>query len=226
VLEGIAFFKPMFDEISSALSAAFGEDKASSVSTFKEIFTILTVALGGALTAVGALIGAVIGIQLAIYGAFIKVGEFIGMAIMFGDTMYEAGKAIVSGLIKGISDMTGELWAKVTGIADGIKAKFKEALKISSPSKVFEQYGKFTGQGFESGLEKSAPDSGGVAEAMIPKGAGSAGGGSSAGGGGGGGLTLHLHLGQVSGTPEEVMRAARREFEMALSALKISRGVD
>jgi hypothetical protein len=226
VFEAIEIFVPMFDTISEALGMAFGGEKTDMLNLFKDSVKVFSVILGGALSAVMLLVAAIFEIPIVITIAMVKVAEFAGKLFDFATSLYDVGKAIVQGLIQGISDMAGALWAKVTGLADGIKAKFRDALSISSPSKVFEQYGKFTGQGFESGLEKSAPDAGGVAEAMIPKGATSPGGSANGGGGAGGGIIVHLHLGQVSGTPDEVMRAARREFEMAISALKISRGVD
>lgn len=68
------------------------------------------------------------------------------------------GRDIIQGLINGITGMAGRVWKKAQEIADGVKNRIKDALKISSPSKVLEQYGEWTGEGFAIGIEKSIFD--------------------------------------------------------------------
>ncbi|MFC4075218.1 phage tail tape measure protein [Salinithrix halophila] len=66
----------------------------------------------------------------------------------------QIGRDIIRGLINGISSMAGVLARKASNLANSIKNKFKSALRISSPSKVFEQYGKWTGEGYVRGIDK------------------------------------------------------------------------
>lgn len=225
---------PAIEIIKEQFAVAFGGDKASAIDTVKGAVQFLATAVGGALTVIAGLVGIVIKLQMTIYDAYGAVMQFVGGLFGLGGSAFEIGSQIVSGLINGITSMVGSLFAKVTGIADGIKAKFRDALSIHSPSKVFEGYGKNTAQGFEIGLEKNAPDSGGVAETMIPSGppqtagGGSARAGAAAGGGssgGAGGVQVFITIqGASSGSPDELMRAARREFEMAMASLKLARG--
>src|SRR5690606_8848631 len=67
--------------------------------------------------------------------------------------MLNVGKDLVKGLIKGIKEMTGKAIEAITGVVGGVINKAKSLLKISSPSKLFEQYGKWTGEGLVRGIE-------------------------------------------------------------------------
>lgn len=88
----------------------------------------------------------------AIKGAADQIGQFFSGAINW---LYDTGKNIVQGLINGIKDMAGAVKDSVGNIGSGIKSKFKSVLGISSPSKVFADYGGFIGEGLSQGLEKS-----------------------------------------------------------------------
>lgn len=81
--------------------------------------------------------------------------------------LLEIGKDIVRGLIKGISAMTKGAIESITGVVDGVINKAKSLLGIASPSKVFKQIGKWTGEGLAEGItnaegtvEKSLEDLG------------------------------------------------------------------
>lgn len=67
--------------------------------------------------------------------------------------MLNVGKDLVKGLIRGINGMTSKAIEAVTGVVNGVIEKAKSLLKISSPSKLFEQYGKWTGEGLVIGIE-------------------------------------------------------------------------
>jgi len=69
-----------------------------------------------------------------------------------GIAFYNVGKFIVEGLIGGIGSVLGKLKAAVGSVASVVKEGIKEALGIHSPSKVMEEYGVFTGQGYINGL--------------------------------------------------------------------------
>lgn len=72
--------------------------------------------------------------------------------------LVSVGKDIVSGFMNGLKSA----WSSVTSWADNVctslKNKFKAAMKIGSPSKVFKEYGKFIDQGLVIGLETGEAD--------------------------------------------------------------------
>lgn len=71
------------------------------------------------------------------------------------DKMLSIGSDIVHGIWNGISGAAGWLWDQVTGFANNIVSGFKDALGISSPSKVFEDESKWIPGGVGSGINKN-----------------------------------------------------------------------
>ncbi|AOQ28144.1 tape measure protein [Mycobacterium phage DudeLittle] len=71
-----------------------------------------------------------------------------------GSWLIEAGKNIVQGLINGIGSMISSAVSKAKELASGVKNAVTSFLGIHSPSKVFEELGVFTGQGYAIGLDK------------------------------------------------------------------------
>ncbi|AEL17859.1 tail length tape measure protein [Mycobacterium phage Trixie] len=71
-----------------------------------------------------------------------------------GSWLIEAGKNIVQGLINGIGSMISSAVSKAKELASGVKNAVTSFLGIHSPSKVFEQLGIYTGQGYAIGLDK------------------------------------------------------------------------
>ncbi|QXO13303.1 tape measure protein [Mycobacterium phage Trooper] len=71
-----------------------------------------------------------------------------------GSWLIDAGKNVVMGLINGIGSMIGSAVSKAKELASSVKNAVTDFLGIHSPSKVFEQLGIFTGQGFQIGLDK------------------------------------------------------------------------
>jgi phage-related protein len=69
--------------------------------------------------------------------------------------LYQIGVNIIQGLINGIASMTGAVQAKAGEIANSVKNTISGALQISSPSKLMEQFGKWTGQGLAIGMNQS-----------------------------------------------------------------------
>lgn len=67
----------------------------------------------------------------------------------------DIGKNIIQGLINGISDMISKVKNKISEVAETVTGGIKKALRISSPSKVMEEMGQFTGEGFAIGIGKS-----------------------------------------------------------------------
>jgi hypothetical protein len=70
--------------------------------------------------------------------------------------LYGAGVNAAKGLIDGLSSQEKAIEAQVVKIAKGMQKAIRKALGIKSPSKVFEQFGRYTGQGFANGVSKSS----------------------------------------------------------------------
>lgn len=68
------------------------------------------------------------------------------------DSFMSIGSDIVNGMIRGIESQYGALKEAVTGMGSASVDWLKEKLGIHSPSRVFEQLGAYTMQGFEQGL--------------------------------------------------------------------------
>jgi conjugal transfer/entry exclusion protein len=60
----------------------------------------------------------------------------------------------MDGLIQGIQDQISAVTNVVTNIGDSISGAFKKVMKISSPSRLFEQYGNFIDEGLAQGIDK------------------------------------------------------------------------
>lgn len=78
------------------------------------------------------------------------------------------GQAVGDGLIKGILAKVPEVQKAAQDLAKAAESGTKQELKIQSPSKVFEELGEFTGQGFMGGFEESMMDFTNVLNSMMP----------------------------------------------------------
>src|SRR5699024_8791198 len=72
--------------------------------------------------------------------------------------LFSMGVDIIQGLINGIGSMASAVWDKATSIANGIGDSIKGALGIASPSKLMREFGVFTGQGLEIGMQSMIRD--------------------------------------------------------------------
>lgn len=72
-----------------------------------------------------------------------------------GISLKQIGSDIIGGLLKGMSSMYDKVKAKAHDIATTVKQAIKDKLKIGSPSKVMEELGFWTGEGFVKGLKNS-----------------------------------------------------------------------
>lgn len=67
----------------------------------------------------------------------------------------EIGKNIIDGLINGITEKIQKVKDTVSKIANAVTGGIKKILRIESPSKVMEEMGEYTGEGFANGIEHS-----------------------------------------------------------------------
>lgn len=95
------------------------------------------------------------------------IGETIWKNIegFFGNiNLREIGANIIQGLIDGIGSMASAVGDKIKSIADGITDKFKGALQIFSPSRLFKGFGIDTMLGYTIGFEDEGQNAVAVAE--------------------------------------------------------------
>lgn len=78
------------------------------------------------------------------------------MSFLRGINLAEIGRNIIQGLINGIGSMAGALVDKAKGVVNGAIEGAKSLLGIHSPSRVFMEIGKFTGEGMAIGMNKMA----------------------------------------------------------------------
>ena len=82
---------------------------------------------------------------------FKKLGELPGKAL-------EIGKNLIQGLIDGVKKLAGKAVDAVKNVGKNLVSGIKNVLKIHSPSKVFEELGEFTGEGYLIGVRSSFAD--------------------------------------------------------------------
>lgn len=86
--------------------------------------------------------------------------------------LFEIGKNIIQGLINGVKSMASSIVSSVKGVVDGAIEGAKNLLGIHSPSRVFMEFGEYTGEGFINGINemKNAVAKAGqdMADASIP----------------------------------------------------------
>lgn len=76
-----------------------------------------------------------------------------------GTWLYDIGKSIIDGLVKGIQDAVGDVVSAVEGAGNAAVNAAKSVLKIFSPSQVFAEIGQNVSLGFAQGIKgaSSAP---------------------------------------------------------------------
>lgn len=98
-------------------------------------------------------------------GASQKLAEVLGkvssvwndvLKFLGGINLYSIGRNIISGMMRGISSMATSLVNTAKGVVNGAIEGAKNLLGIKSPSRVFMEIGKYTGEGMAIGMERSA----------------------------------------------------------------------
>lgn len=117
---------------------------------------VFAVAIGGLVVVLGALSTGIVGTTLLIGGWFLAFKSAIDWIRRVN--LLEVGTQIIQGLVNGITRGTDLVVKAVKGVASSAVNAAKSALSIQSPSKVFEQLGAYTGEGFSIGVDRSAPE--------------------------------------------------------------------
>lgn len=107
---------------------------------------------------------AIVGIVALLYvfwddvvDVFDGIGQAIEDAFAWFGNLGSKGLAwagnLIDGLIDGIKNGAKWVWDAIKGLAGGIVNSFKGMLGIASPSKVFREFGRFSGLGYIDGLK-------------------------------------------------------------------------
>ena len=80
-------------------------------------------------------------------------GKVLSVLSGAGSWLLSTGRNIIAGLINGVGQMAGRVLNKVREVIGGAVDFAKQLLGIASPSRVFRDIGKFTGQGLVKGLD-------------------------------------------------------------------------
>lgn len=146
------------------------------------------VVITGVFVALGAAVYAVVKPFLMIYDAATSLKD----ALVTG--WDKIGSNLVDGLVGGITNAIPNAEKAIGGLADNVKAGFKDALGIHSPSKVFAGFGENTAKGFELGVEGGSDGADRALAAMAAPPASTSSSGSVGGGQGGGAPTISITI--------------------------------
>lgn len=146
-----------------AITAFFGFDSTSLTDVLTSATTVGEVAAGIFVTFASAigLVAAAMGALAATFAAPIAAIHYLGTlgAEVAGD--------LISGLVAGITSGGTAVVDAMTGLANSAIGAAKSALGISSPSKVFEQIGAYTGEGFAGGVEGETANAQAAMSALV-----------------------------------------------------------
>jgi len=85
-----------------------------------------------------------------------SIGEKIKGVVNFGKVLYDAGQAIVQGLVNGIVSAWHWVTDKLRKPDRRLSSAAKKLLGISSPSRVFAEIGRQTAAGLAVGMDQGA----------------------------------------------------------------------
>lgn len=85
-----------------------------------------------------------------------KFNEIVAFVSSLPGRMVSMGRDFIQGFINGVKAMAGALVNAAKGVIQGAINAAKSLLRIGSPSKLFIQFGKWTGQGFVIGINRES----------------------------------------------------------------------
>lgn len=168
---GMEILKGIVDAVLGSIVEAFGGDwqqiKDDTVETFHNIVSVVHDRVQDVKNFIGGL-SEIPGrvrefFQQAKDGAVEKLGEMVetvrsipgkvGDAVSgFGRVLYDAGKALLQGLINGILDKIQDVKNTITSAANSVISAASSVFKINSPSLVFRDMGQMVAQGLIVGM--------------------------------------------------------------------------
>lgn len=155
------------------LSGLGGSDGQATLALMMSLADAVGYLVGVSIQVVAGL--AAVGAGLTILGAEALrwVQWFLGLPAQFGTL----GTQMVDGLVNGITSGAFRVTDAVRGLATNAIDSAREALGIASPSRVFEEIGGYTAEGYERGIRGGTAGAQDAATAMVapPTGAGAGG---------------------------------------------------
>lgn len=150
----------IWNAIKSNIGAALGSILSSLISHFSQMVSNATSKANEILTAMKTVFSNILStIVEYMSNAVTILTDFIrqmpAAVISFTGDMMSAGKGIIQGLIAGIKNMAGKAVDAVKGVVGDAIAGAKNLLGINSPSKVFMQFGEWTGEGLVRGMNST-----------------------------------------------------------------------
>lgn len=169
----------VFNGIKSLIVGVWNAVKASTSAVWNAIRGVVSGSVNGIKSLVSSTFNAVKGVITSVWNAVrgatvaawqgIKGAVANGIANMLGlvrsipgkikgalsgaaSWLVSTGVNVVQGLINGLRSMAGAVTSALVGLLPGPLQKFAGKLGIQSPSTVFEQFGKYVGQGFIKGV--------------------------------------------------------------------------
>lgn len=104
----------------------------------------------------------------AVVGFFASIpGRIRGFFAGIGDWLVDAGRSLISGLIRGVESMIGSIGSTIGKVASTVVDGFKGLLGIHSPSTVFDEMGVNTGQGYINGLQRMAGKAAAAVKSLV-----------------------------------------------------------
>lgn len=148
-------FRTIIKGLWSAIQTAFTTGINFVKRHWKAFFVALLTLMGGP---IGLLVGLFVTNLDKIVGFFKKLPGRIKTAIGdVGKFLLQKGKDLVQGFINGIKAAPGKIKDALLSLLPGPLKKFAGKLGLSSPSKLFKQYGEWTVQGYVDGIRNKRP---------------------------------------------------------------------
>ncbi len=210
LIDGFSSAFPAIQGAVGVLSGGFG-DGASWMDNVSSFATTLgkVVAFGvGVAEVFGGMVAA--GLQVTVGLVDVLTGMWegliagIGAAIFWVDDFFsnlgakwdaldfgQIAVNIIDGLVNGLKNGVSFVVDAVVNLGQSVMSAFESIFKIGSPSKVFEQYGNWSGEGYAIGLEDSFDGMGGQFDSLAKASAPDLGG---IGGGSGGRSSMNVEI--------------------------------
>jgi phage-related protein len=172
----MALYETIAHELLPALKALWEVVGPVLIPVLQTLGVILGVAIIGALW----LVINVVRILISAWSSLVQAGIWVyntirnldstirNAASSFGSLLYNAGRDLINGLIRGIQSIGGEVGKRISDIANGAVNTAKKILGIRSPSRVFAGIGENMGLGLIGGIKDTAGLVQNAINAMVP----------------------------------------------------------
>ena len=149
----------VFDTVKSFIRSAWENIKSATSSQLSSILSAVRSKFQEILSAVKDKLNSVLSSVKSIWQSITSFLRGIDLASI--------GANIIQGLINGVKSKATSLINSVKGVVGGAIDKAKNLLNINSPSRVFMEFGEFTGEGFAIGMKDTMRTVARASSAMI-----------------------------------------------------------